>query len=225
MSDQSNYARYTATKPPFLKRKRVQVVTAGVAGLLLGAALGGGSASSAPTAKGVSEAQVQSRIAAAVDNALETEQAAGQSDLTQSKAALDETNDLLDETKTALDESKAALLETAAALDESRSRVSGTKQKLKKANREIRQVRANAKVSQRRAVAAAVAQTKSQMQQAQANEPRSLTGGAGGGGSTDPQFDWCYEANDAGYGNYQQGVDPEYDWYDDADSDGWVCEF
>jgi hypothetical protein len=42
---------------------------------------------------------------------------------------------------------------------------------------------------------------------------------------TDPRFSYCYEANDAGYGNYRQGVDPEYDWYDDADGDGSVCEF
>lgn len=42
--------------------------------------------------------------------------------------------------------------------------------------------------------------------------------------STDPRFSYCYEANDAGYGNYVQGVDPEYDWYDDADNDGVVCE-
>lgn len=44
------------------------------------------------------------------------------------------------------------------------------------------------------------------------------------GGGTDPQFDYCYEANDAGYGPYYQGQDPEYEWYDDADSDGIVCE-
>jgi micrococcal nuclease len=42
---------------------------------------------------------------------------------------------------------------------------------------------------------------------------------------TDPRFSYCYEANDAGYGNYVRGVDPEYDWYDDADRDGRVCEF
>lgn len=42
---------------------------------------------------------------------------------------------------------------------------------------------------------------------------------------TDPQFDTCGDATDAGYGNYRQGVDPEYDWYDDRDGDGIVCEF
>ncbi|TIC82263.1 DUF1524 domain-containing protein [Nocardioides sp. GY 10113] len=42
---------------------------------------------------------------------------------------------------------------------------------------------------------------------------------------TDPRFSYCYEANDAGYGNYVRGRDPEYDWYDDRDGDGVVCEF
>ncbi|MEI3866981.1 thermonuclease family protein [Microbacterium sp. CCNWLW134] len=43
--------------------------------------------------------------------------------------------------------------------------------------------------------------------------------------ATDPQFGTCGEANDNGYGNYQQGVDVEYGWYQDRDKDGWVCEF
>lgn len=43
--------------------------------------------------------------------------------------------------------------------------------------------------------------------------------------STDPQFSYCYEANDAGFGPYYQGQDPEYDWYDDRDGDGIVCEY
>jgi hypothetical protein len=42
--------------------------------------------------------------------------------------------------------------------------------------------------------------------------------------STDPRFDTCGAANDAGYGPYQAGLDPEYDWYDDRDGDGLVCE-
>lgn len=41
---------------------------------------------------------------------------------------------------------------------------------------------------------------------------------------TDPPFDTCGEAIDAGYGPYYRGQDPEYDWYRDADSDGVVCE-
>ena len=49
-------------------------------------------------------------------------------------------------------------------------------------------------------------------------------GGGGSGGGTDPRFDTCGDANDAGYGDYQRGRDPEYDWYRDSDSDGKVCE-
>ena len=45
------------------------------------------------------------------------------------------------------------------------------------------------------------------------------------GPSNDPRFDFCYEANDAGYGNYVAGRDPEYAWYEDRDGDGRVCEF
>lgn len=53
--------------------------------------------------------------------------------------------------------------------------------------------------------------------------PQALAGGSGGGG-TDPRFDTCGAANDAGYGPYRRGADPEYDWYDDRDGDGLVCE-
>ncbi|MEV0647612.1 excalibur calcium-binding domain-containing protein [Phytomonospora sp. NPDC050363] len=41
---------------------------------------------------------------------------------------------------------------------------------------------------------------------------------------TDPRFDTCREANDAGFGPYRLGVDPEYHWYEDRDDDGLVCE-
>ncbi|GAA2035928.1 hypothetical protein GCM10009819_20570 [Agromyces tropicus] len=42
--------------------------------------------------------------------------------------------------------------------------------------------------------------------------------------ATDPRFDTCGDAIDAGYGPYIRGVDPEYDWYRDGDKDGDVCE-
>ena len=50
------------------------------------------------------------------------------------------------------------------------------------------------------------------------------SGGGGGGGSTDPRFEYCYQAIEAGYGPYNQGQDEEYSWYTDSDSDGVVCE-
>ncbi|KHL12867.1 UNVERIFIED_CONTAM: deoxyribonuclease [Mumia flava] len=45
-----------------------------------------------------------------------------------------------------------------------------------------------------------------------------------GTGSTDPRFDTCTAAIDAGYGPYVRGKDAEYGWYDDRDADGTVCE-
>ena len=48
--------------------------------------------------------------------------------------------------------------------------------------------------------------------------------GGGTGSTTDPRFDYCYNAQAAGYGPYVQGRDPEYAWYDDRDNDGVVCE-
>lgn len=41
--------------------------------------------------------------------------------------------------------------------------------------------------------------------------------------ATDPKFDTCGDAKDAGYGPYTR-ADPEYSWYDDRDDDGIVCE-
>jgi hypothetical protein len=40
----------------------------------------------------------------------------------------------------------------------------------------------------------------------------------------DPRYDYCYQAQAAGYGPYHQGQDPEYEWYTDGDSDGIACE-
>jgi hypothetical protein len=42
--------------------------------------------------------------------------------------------------------------------------------------------------------------------------------------ATDPRFDTCGEAEDAGYGPYVRGKDPEYAWYRDSNDDGTVCE-
>ena len=42
--------------------------------------------------------------------------------------------------------------------------------------------------------------------------------------TSDPRFETCAEANEAGYGPYRRGLDPEYDWYVDRDGDGLACE-
>jgi hypothetical protein len=97
----------------------------------------------------------------------------------------------------------------------------------------IAQVQAQARTSQREAVNAAKAQmraaAKTRQQQAVAAAVADAADGTStssgdSSNATDPRFSYCTEANDAGYGNYQQGVDPEYDWYDDNDGDGIVCE-
>lgn len=88
-----------------------------------------------------------------------------------------------------------------------------------------------AKVRQRRVVARAVAAERRRADARVAAAKSSAENLAVGSSEpevesgTDPRFDWCYEANDAGYGPYYQGSDPEYDWYDDADRDGVVCEY
>ena len=82
----------------------------------------------------------------------------------------------------------------------------------------VAKVRSEEQRKREQAVAAAVAA-------AQASAPTSTPQQfASTGGGTDPQFSYCYEANDAGYGPYVRGQDPEYDWYDDRDGDGVVCE-
>ncbi|WP_283137729.1 excalibur calcium-binding domain-containing protein [Rhizohabitans arisaemae] len=41
--------------------------------------------------------------------------------------------------------------------------------------------------------------------------------------ASDPRFDSCKEANDAGYGPYIKDLDPEFAWYPDEDGDGIAC--
>jgi hypothetical protein len=52
----------------------------------------------------------------------------------------------------------------------------------------------------------------------------SSSGHHGNSGGLDPRYDYCYQAQAAGYGPYHQGQDPEYEWYTDGDSDGIACE-
>jgi len=202
------YPGYFANRPPFLRRRWVQLVGTGFAGLLIGALLTG-SGSEASTPSGIPEAQVQARINAAVQEAVDSEQAAAESE----QASV--------ESEQAAAESQFA--DAVEDLKHAQGQLKSLKRELTDARAEVRQVKRAARASQRQAVAAAVSRTKTQMRkQAATAQPRSSTGG---GSSTDPRFSYCYEANDAGYGNYQRGVDPEYDWYRDADNDGWVCEF
>ena len=56
------------------------------------------------------------------------------------------------------------------------------------------------------------------------DDTTSTSGGGSSNGGLDPQFQYCYQAQAAGYGPYYRGKDPEYYWYTDADNDGVVCE-
>jgi hypothetical protein len=104
-------------------------------------------------------------------------------------------------------------------------RIAALQDQLKKqqaaAKARIATVKQRAAAAQRKAVAEAVADAKAE---AAAASTSSHQFASSGGGGTDPRFNYCYEAIDAGYGPYHEGQDPEYDWYDDADGDGVVCE-
>src|SRR6476469_10400792 len=99
------------------------------------------------------------------------------------------------------------------------------------ARQRLADVRGQSAAAQRRAVAKAVATAHAQdhaklvkavaaaKAAAQAAAPAAAPA-APAAPATDPRFNYCYEAVDAGYGPYFQGQDPEYYWYDDADNDG-----
>lgn len=93
---------------------------------------------------------------------------------------------------------------------------------------------ASAQASTKKAVDAAVAKERQRARKlvakarrdaaAQQPDSEAVADSGGGGGGTDPRFDTCGEANDAGFGPYSSGSDAEYDWYQDRDGDGVVCE-
>lgn len=190
---------FPASKPPFWTRMKVGV-GAGLLGLLLGFATTPGATDPVAPPSDVSAAQTNS----ALDPNEELDAAVDQATEELQEQVADQSDMLADQ------EAKLLEQERTAALD-------------------LRRVERQAAVAQRRAVTAAVNRTRSQQRAraaaaAAAPAPPQPQPLAGSGGSTDPQFSYCYEANDAGYGPYYQGQDPEYDWYDDADGDGAVCE-
>lgn len=176
---------FPAAKPPFWTRLKAGV-TAGLVGLVVGLAWSAGGEDSAtpPAASGITEADVQARVDAAVGN-------------------------VRDEL-----EGDLAAQKKSAATDLAEAR--------RQATTDLRLVKKQARASQRQAVSKAVASAEAKAAQtAPAAQPFAGTTSP----ETDPRFNYCYEANAAGYGNYVRGQDPEYAWYDDADNDGVVCEF
>ena len=190
---------FPASKPPFWTRTKVGV-GAGLLGIFFGFATTPGAAdpveprTDESAAESISEADLDEAAAAAVEEATES---------LEDRVA--DQGDRLAAQKTKLvDQKRAAAIA-------------------------LKRVKREAAAAQRRAVTSAVTKARAEERAKAAaaapapapTQPQPL---AGSGGSTDPRFTWCYEANDAGYGPYYQGQDPEYGWYDDADNDGAVCE-
>jgi hypothetical protein len=124
------------------------------------------------------------------------------------EAATNELNERLQDQEDLLQQQEARATKAEAKAERQQARA--LKNAIAKTRREER-----ARAARR--VEAARQEATQESQQNAAPQPLVSTG-------TDPQFSYCYEANDAGYGPYYEGQDPEYDWYDDADGDGVVCE-
>lgn len=188
---------FPVSKPPFWTRTKVGVA-ATIVGVVLGSSAASGSAEPPAPRTDISASQVSPDE---VDQAVE--------------AAVEEaTEDLEDQL---LDKNGELTTQQAKLVQQKRD-----------AAQALKQAKNQAVAAQRRAVTAAVNRTRAQVRAnmaaaAPAPAPQPQLPVAPGGG-TDPQFSYCYEANDAGYGPYFQGQDPEYAWYDDADGDGVVCE-
>lgn len=136
------------------------------------------------------------------------------------------------------DDGSAHETELAQALEENSSLEDQLQKERADAEKALRAAAKSAKQTQRQAVQAAVAKVRQEERAKTAAAVQAAKSAAAAaaaastpvnpfassGGSTDPRFSYCYEANDAGFGPYYQGQDPEYDWYDDRDGDGVVCE-
>lgn len=190
---------FPAAKPPFWSRAKVGAV-AGAAGLIVGIAVSAASGSEpasdrpAPAAKAPAKVEIQ----ASIDDAV----AAAEERFNQK---LGNAHERAEQRLTVVRERAATTQRQAVA-------------------RAVAKVRATDQEKLRQAVAAARAQARAQAVKAQSQAAAAPSTSSSGSGGTDPRFNYCYEANDAGYGPYFRGQDPEYNWYEDADNDGEVCE-
>lgn len=183
-----------ATKLPFWSRTKVGVA-AGIVGLVLGSA---GAASGDDTGSAKKDDKSSSSLAAADLN-----------------GAVEKATDELE------DELEQEQAEAEAAVSDAEQVAAKAKTDAAKAKKDLAAFKKQAKVTKAKAVAAAIAAERARQA---AVEPPAPVPFADTSNDTDPRFSYCYEANDAGYGPYRDGVDPEYDWYDDRDDDGIVCE-
>jgi hypothetical protein len=185
-----------AAKKPFLSRAKVGTAT-GLLGLLLGAGIG----ASGQPAISADMPEVKSLVSKGVE-----EKTAAFAD---EKSELSEESDQL---RVDLEKAQQEAVDAAAAAD-----------------RQVANAKSAALKAQKLAVKEAVAAE--QAKQAASSATRGFastgsgSGSAGTSSSSDPLFGTCGEANDHGYGPYQQGVDSEYSNYQDRDGDGLVCEY
>ena len=199
---------FPPAKSPFWTRSKVGIVAA-IAGLVVGIGAAGAGEAAEPAPSAAGPAAEAAPVSDTQDEAVVQEEAAVQDELADLERRLDEAQD-----------------DATARLHDVRSQMRDARAKA------VAQIRRTAAATQRRAVSAAVAQARTQAQAAQAQAVAAAAAQAAPQAapspqpvaSTDPRFSYCYEANDAGYGNYVQGRDPEYYWYDDNDNDGVVCE-
>ncbi|WP_201931768.1 excalibur calcium-binding domain-containing protein [Nocardioides donggukensis] len=205
MADSSNgpsleqYPGYfPAAKPPFWSRLKVGLA-AGVFGLVVGASGSGTSEDVRPAAASTPDAVSSASVEQAVDEATE-----------ELQDEIQERDDLLDKQEQVVEQKT---------------------DKVKAVRRTLVSARKEAKASLAKAVAQALSKERARVAAlappapapTPAPAPKAPAPAASTG--TDPRFSYCYEANDAGYGEYVRGKDPEYDWYRDNDNDGIVCEF
>lgn len=99
-----------------------------------------------------------------------------------------------------------------------RDQAKESKAELRQARETLAEVKRQARIDKRKAVAAAKSRVP-----ASPTSP-DISAFVGTPRKPDPRFDTCSAANAAGYGTYIRGLDPEYDWYEDRDNDGLVCE-
>jgi len=186
---------FPAAKPPFWNRTKAATVAA-VGGLFLGLVIGVGGAASEPD---------PAAVAPAVD-AAEEEEADVDSEVDVESAVAQAVSTTRESMRTKLEQQRAS------------------------AAARLERVRAKSVAAQTKAVERAVARTRTEEQRKAARNLANALAAVSpapppppSGGGTDPRFDYCYNATDAGYGPYYEG-DTEYGWYDDADNDGVVCE-
>ena len=196
---------FPAAKPPFWSRRKV-AISAGLLGIFLGFSAGGA---------GTADAEQPSAAKTAASASIDVQ---GKVDEAVAQARSDAQDDLDERVEQVMAKMKDKLQKQRVAAD---TRLARAESAALAAQREaVAQAVAKTRAEARTDTAAAIANARTAAL-AQAPAPAQV-GGSGGG--TDPNFDYCYQANAAGYGPYFEGQDPEYQWYDDADHDGEVCE-